>query len=975
MTRTVLRYIFLTGLPLVFLLAPKQIRAANDTLLALEYYTQGEAFMESEQLDSAIHFLGMAQSIYDELDSLDYYVNTTTAIAVCHYYTGDLSGAGKVLESAEQRVEKSSHGDEAMLQAIYDLLGPVYEAMGDLDRALKVSIKSLDRVSEGNATADKANLLNNIGAIYFSKGDFHQAADYYKAAFEHFGETTDKESQARALVNLGLAEMRQHRFKEAEETLEAALDMLENKRSPKNDRTAVLGRNHLALCYIERDFAEIAPIILELNLILYDLDSGDEALVRANRGFAYAELNNYESAVSELTLAIELAEENLAAHEIATMHLHLAEVTSQGPDPAVSYQHYSKGIALLCEDAGIAPTEMQSQPNPEESPAAVRVRDKRTLFRLLAGRGRLALTHDPIKGHDPVQDFRNAFFMMDLMRSDLITPNAKNFLATYVSRLNDDAMALFTHLYRESSDVVDFGYEVLERRKAMNLLESVLYSWQATMSAETRERLEKARQVQVSLDLYERSLYQAEREEDQEAADRFRAYVLNLREELRELTESGKDNATLRDYRQQVMSLDQMRTYAKEQNTWVVEFGLADTILVAICTGPESVKTHFFTGKEEVDALRSSSRTFARLVSDWESALSGGSKVLDTLSREGWAIYEALLEPILPKDDQLALAVIPDGVLNFVPFEALLNSKPLSGTGYSGLPYLLKQREISYGYSGTLLSRVQSKPVQEDNQNPEPACLAFAPGSMGDASSGEKLSVLRDSDADLPGARREVNALANSFEGAYYLGESATEQAFRENINSQSYEIIHLAMHGILDPDQHAYSYLAFESNGSEEEEDGHLQDFEIRQLDFSKTKMVVLSACETGLGKYVDGEGVMSLGRSFVQGGANSVVMSLWKLEDGASSQLMEHFYTALKAGETRRSALRKAKLAYLEEADDLHAHPAFWAGYILLGDTDALVLPPDQFPWWWIALGTFLVIAIGTFFLIRRKRLTSPT
>lgn len=980
MTKQIYRYIFLTGIGLVLLLIPRQGRAVADTLIAWQYYEQGETFMGAEQMDSAIHYFGLAQSIYDDLDSLEYYVSATSAIAVCHYQLGELSEAGKALEAAEVRLGKSKHSSPYHYRGIYDLLGPVYEALGDLDRALDISLKSLDMDAEESDPKYKANRLNNIGAIYFSKGDYHQAEDYYQAAYDHFGESSDVESQARAMVNLGLAQMRQNRFKKAEETLDDALDMIRYSPSPKNDRTAILGRNHLALCNIELGFPKLARLQLQLNMIGYDLTKGDEAIVRANMGFADAEMKDHESAVAELTKAIELAEGELSPNKIATMQLHLADVTSNGPDPSVAYQHYSKGIALLCEDAAIDPDILQEQPDPEGSPAAVRVRDKRTLFRLLAGRGRLALTHSenkaegssgasPINGHDPIQDFRDAFFIMDLMRADLITPDAKNFLATYVRRLNDDAMALFIQHHNHSEDIVDFGYEVLERRKALNLLESVLISWQATMGEKTRKQLEEARKLQTSLAIYERSLFTAEEEGDKEATDRFRTYVLDLREKLRVLADPGKENSILRDYRRQIMSLDNLREYSKSQNTWVVEFGLADTMLVAICSGPDTVRTRFFSGQNALDSLRSQARTFAQMVSDWESALAGGSEPLNILSQTGWSLYQSLLAELLPEEDELPLVIIPDGILNFVPFEALLDQQPPAGTGFSGLPYLIHQRAISYGFSGTLLSGLSEK---ETSKETEPTCLAFAPGGASTGSAEEPLGVLRDSEVDLPGARREVKALAESFEGSYFLGSYATEEAFIDSVQNNSYQMIHLAMHGIVDPKQSAYSYLAFQRTDTS---DGRLQDFEIRQLDFSQTDMVVLSACETGLGEYVDGEGVISLGRSFVQGGAGSVVMSLWKLEDGASSELMEYFYKNLKEGRSRKDALREAKISYLEGADDLHAHPAFWAGYILLGDTEALTEPSQGFPWWIAGVAAILVILLGMMVIARRRKRSSQT
>ena len=106
---------------------------------------------------------------------------------------------------------------------------------------------------------------------------------------------------------------------------------------------------------------------------------------------------------------------------------------------------------------------------------------------------------------------------------------------------------------------------------------------------------------------------------------------------------------------------------------------------------------------------------------------------------------------------------------------------------------------------------------------------------------------------------------------------------------------------------------------------------YELSGLDLRGTDLVVLSACETGLGEVVDGEGVFGLRRAFRLAGAETVVMSLWKVEDKATEALMVNFYTALKAGKGKAAALREAALNLKKQG---YSHPYYWGPFILAGN-----------------------------------------
>ncbi len=184
---------------------------------------------------------------------------------------------------------------------------------------------------------------------------------------------------------------------------------------------------------------------------------------------------------------------------------------------------------------------------------------------------------------------------------------------------------------------------------------------------------------------------------------------------------------------------------------------------------------------------------------------------------------------------------------------------------------------------------------------------------------------------DLPESRKEVREIAALLQGKAYLGPEASEQQFKQQAPLS--RILHLAMHTWLDSRNPMFSKLLFSPNPLDTEEDNDLFAVELYDLGLS-AELVVLSACETGLGQVRQGEGVMSLARAFAFGGVTATVMSLWQAEDGATRTLMVDFYKQLKTGIRKDDALQQAKLTYLKNCDALRSSPYFWAGFIASGN-----------------------------------------
>ena len=126
---------------------------------------------------------------------------------------------------------------------------------------------------------------------------------------------------------------------------------------------------------------------------------------------------------------------------------------------------------------------------------------------------------------------------------------------------------------------------------------------------------------------------------------------------------------------------------------------------------------------------------------------------------------------------------------------------------------------------------------------------------------------------------------------------------------------------------------------------------------------MVVLSACETAMGKQIKGEGNLSLARAYFQAGAKSVIASLWAVNDESTARIMIDFYKYLGKGKRKDEALQQAKLDYLAWADPAYQHPYYWAGFIAIGDMSPLTFAPKYSLIWW-GVGILIVLLLSLYY-----------
>jgi CHAT domain-containing protein len=332
-----------------------------------------------------------------------------------------------------------------------------------------------------------------------------------------------------------------------------------------------------------------------------------------------------------------------------------------------------------------------------------------------------------------------------------------------------------------------------------------------------------------------------------------------------------------------------------------------------------------------------SSDKIIRLLKSFNNYVSQQMK--DEFKKTSFDVYQLLFRSIdscLAKQSKKIkkIVIIPDGPLNYLNFELL--GKPTHKSWH----YTLYDYQFSYGYSSTLLWAEFSDQRKWDANTIN--MVGFAPEFVSNA--GQEINESTREGSEKPGYdsfdfsplqknQEEVVKVAEilnrkKVKTSVFLGPQADEASFKK-ANLGSYNIIHLATHGFVSKEGQNVAGIAF-AKKQDSSDDGILYMDEIFSLK-NKANLVCLSACETGSGVYQQGEGLVGLTRAFIYSGAQNLVVSLWKVQDESTAQLMTHFYSALVKNHSVSQSLREAKVAMTKKNPELP--PYYWSAFIHVG------------------------------------------
>jgi CHAT domain-containing protein/tetratricopeptide (TPR) repeat protein len=329
----------------------------------------------------------------------------------------------------------------------------------------------------------------------------------------------------------------------------------------------------------------------------------------------------------------------------------------------------------------------------------------------------------------------------------------------------------------------------------------------------------------------------------------------------------------------------------------------------------------------------------------------------------GHELFADLVQPALEPHVK-KLFIIPDDALYFLPFETLL-------LGPDNASWLLRKYNIAYAPSMSSLAEIIKRTRNGAKRNKDLLALGDPDYGFNEQSPGSS-DIFQNfySSSDFRFFRLaysgiEVQKIAALFpknrEKVLQRAE-ASEPALKK-LPLSDFKIIHFAAHGLIDDQKPARSAIVL-SLDSNSQDDGFLQMRDIYGLRLN-ADLVALSACQTGKGQFVRGEGIEGLSRAFFYAGASSVLMSLWSVNDQATYQLMERFYAHLRSSKSLMDALRLAKLEMMDSK--VFAHPFFWAGFVITGDAAKVVFRRSKLPW----LTAILALGIGMSVIWGRKRL----
>lgn len=306
----------------------------------------------------------------------------------------------------------------------------------------------------------------------------------------------------------------------------------------------------------------------------------------------------------------------------------------------------------------------------------------------------------------------------------------------------------------------------------------------------------------------------------------------------------------------------------------------------------------------------------------------------------GYKLYELLLKPFEEYiKDSTSLIIIPDGPLMEIPFEAFLTSEPANDNP----PYLIKRNAVSYHYSSTLWLNTRERYLNKQNSENQYAFLGFAPfgdlikGDYPNAGKRESCSsaLLPSSDDEIREIRNLFHSISPSDSSSCYISNFATEGSFIKNC--RKYRLIDIASHGCLEDKANPYIVFYNKNRKSESLSDnGKLDIKDIFNLYPMDADLVTLSACESGMGKNIAGEGMISLVRGFLYAGASNITYSLFEVNDSDAKDLMITFYKkiALNPKEISYSkAMQKAKVALLDKETNPNLRIIDWSPIILMG------------------------------------------
>lgn len=720
----------------------------------------------------------------------------------------------------------------------------------------------------------------NLGLIEDGKGNYEKAMKYYEDVLGGFGNNMiDTLSAATTYQNLAIAQNMLGRYDQAIASAKSALQLFQSKLGSHN--TVVAGiYNNLAIYYQKVGLRNEAIESYNLALSYFESDNAYNGMLRVYLGLSdlAVEAGDYQQAIDYADLALTSADQKFGS-EI----LRFCAIVAKVDGYYLLYQR-EKGLSYLEQSL------------------------------------------DLVKTGDSYLRQAEQF---------IVNEEDKVQFATWKSLLTIIGVKASYAMYQESMDktYLEEALFYAEKSKSNVLLQSIKQSNVRSYAGVDQQLVEREREIRTNIEGLEQQVFKLTGKADQQERrnalssrlfSQKQAYQLVL-EELLVNPKYRRLNNTL-----EITTLAQIQNRLQDHEA-VIEYAPGDSTLYTFVITKSDIEVFANDYGDKFDGLVTALRNAIVFKSDG---------AFEFVSRQ---LYELSLRDVENyfKEQSLQiskLTIVPEGPFNYFPFESLKR----------GGRYLIEDYDINYSYSMTLSGVLEDR-VKQDNGH----LLSFAPvfddkeisrltpGALDVFEASRTISteevrgfsVNGEYITPLPGTKEEVEALSlmanrNGKQVETYVFEQAKEEVIKSGV-LKDYQYIHFATHGFVNEANPAFSGV-FMSQKYDSDEDCVLFASEIYNLTIN-ADLVTLSACETGLGRFAHGEGIVGLSRAFMYAGAKSLVVSQWQVNDASTAKLMVDFYEAVLSGKDKSSALRQAKLNLISTEE--FKQPYYWAPFVLIG------------------------------------------
>ncbi|RMF60326.1 MAG: CHAT domain-containing protein [Calditrichaeota bacterium] len=786
-------------------------------------------------------------------------------------------------------------------------IGTLYYFVGNYGKSLKFYNESYKVAREYGEQKRKGMALTNMGSVYSMVGNYEKGLKYFKLAYQILEKTGAERTRAILLYNIGLIHKDTGHYQEAFPYFERALK-LTRERHFQLEESMVLGG--IAENHLAlNDLEKALTYYLEaLHLAEKISNPYQQCYILRNLGSIYQKREEYTRAISNYSKALSIAMELNDAQVIWESNSGLGACYQKLGEPTKAIAHFSQAIATY--DSVRKDLEI-------ESLASNFLEDKYEIYpsiiQLLAAEGK----------------FREAFSYAEKYK-------AKNLLTILMK-----GRYLFGELLPDS-----IKFKFLEIRHRLNEAHAMLSEELANRAPNDTTILSLDNRI-TELELEKAALINFIRE-------KFGSYY--------QLT--AADPLSVKELQEEVLEENQLliEFVVGPEKTSIFSIGRDTLIYQELPLSREALAQEL----EQVSALFRFEN-----IEQWKNTNQIINADLANFSLPpAYQLYTTLLQPLEEVLNEVTeLIIVPDDFLFYLPFEALVydTSGVRNQYDFDHAHFLVEKYMISYVSSASLLN-----PALQPTNHPVSDLLALGNPDFGSYAVKDTSSQvsLRNRYLPLPNSEQEVKkigALFSSSREATYTGAAATETVFKEN--AEKYRVLHLASHFVINDEDPLYSRVIL-AKDRDNNEDGFLQAYEVFNMKLN-ADLVVLSACNTALGTLRKGEGIVGITRAFLYAGIPSMVVSLWSVDDQATSEIMTNFYRYLKNGYRKNKALQLAKIDYLKTVEGEKKDPFYWAPFILTGDWEPLHFEQEKkfSTAFLIVLGVILV-GMAFYYLNRRTK-----